>query len=245
MTAEFLFFADLVLLLRLWLLLADLPVDGRRWLAKGLIELLALGLFIPNAFLAGAAATVVASNAAAAWGEKRGGDRNAWRLLLGVVTLAVLSVCFSRAAEIHFRLQVLDWGQICARWSVLGAGAARLLESRSLTVLCGVLLAANEANLLIRWVLGRLQLKPGNALTNTIDASEYNRGRVIGVLERVLIFFFVLSGQFGAVGFTLAAKGFTRFKELENRSFAEYVLIGTLLSSSLAMLAAGWVRLAW
>ena len=33
----------------------------------------------------------------------------------------------------------------------------------------------------------------------------------------------------------LAAKGFTRFKELDDRDFAEYVLIGTLLSSSLAI----------
>jgi hypothetical protein len=110
-----------------------------------------------------------------------------------------------------------------------------------LKVLFGLLLATNEVNLFIRFVLGRLQLKPGS--TSPIDANEYARGRVVGVLERMLIYLFVLNGQFGAVGFTLAAKGFTRFKELDNRSFAEYVLIGTLLSSGLAMLSAIAVRL--
>ena len=64
----------------------------------------------------------------------------------------------------------------------------------------------------------------------------------IGLVERVLIYAFVLSGQFGAIGFTLAAKGFTRFKELENRGFAEYVLIGTLLSSSIAMAVGVWIK---
>ena len=42
----------------------------------------------------------------------------------------------------------------------------------------------------------------------------------------------------------MAAKGLTRFKELENRGFAEYVLIGTLLSSSLAIVIGLLVKLA-
>ncbi|HEY0945090.1 MAG TPA: hypothetical protein VGD81_07470, partial [Opitutaceae bacterium] len=88
----------------------------------------------------------------------------------------------------------------------------------------------------------RMQLKPRLPNDGMVDAGEYNRGRVIGLLERALIYFFVLNGQFGAIGFTLAAKGFTRFKELEDRGFAEYVLIGTLLSSSLALGIGALVR---
>jgi hypothetical protein len=108
----------------------------------------------------------------------------------------------------------------------------------------GMLLTANEANLLVRWLFGRLQIKPGSPslMGQAIDASEFNRGRIIGLLERVLIYAFVLTGQYGAIGFTLAAKGFTRFKELENRGFAEYVLIGTLLSSGIAMAIGAWVK---
>jgi len=51
-----------------------------------------------------------------------------------------------------------------------------------------------------------------------------------------MIYFLILNNQFGAIGLVLAAKSFTRFKELENREFAEYVLIGTLLSTLLAMM---------
>jgi hypothetical protein len=60
-------------------------------------------------------------------------------------------------------------------------------------------------------------------------------GRFIGILERSLIYFFALSGSLQAVGFVLAAKAFARFKEMDHRPFAEYVLIGTLLSTTIAL----------
>jgi hypothetical protein len=52
----------------------------------------------------------------------------------------------------------------------------------------------------------------------------------------------VLLGQYGAIGFVLAAKGLVRFKELENRDFAEYVLFGTLLSALISILVALIIR---
>ena len=149
------------------------------------------------------------------------------------------------AGGVRFRPELSVMGDWLESWSALGVEARRLFSGTGLKMLLGFLLAANEANLLVRWLLTRMQIKPGASLAMInpeIDAGEYNRGRVIGMLERVLIYAFVLSGQFGAIGFTLAAKGFTRFKELENRGFAEYVLIGTLLSSSIAMAAGVWIK---
>jgi hypothetical protein len=58
-------------------------------------------------------------------------------------------------------------------------------------------------------------------------------GRVIGYLERALIFILVLVNQAGAIGFLIAAKSVLRFGELrerENRMEAEYIIIGTLFS---------------
>lgn len=58
-------------------------------------------------------------------------------------------------------------------------------------------------------------------------------GKVIGWLERLLIFVFVLSGQYAGVGFLIAAKSVFRFgelKESENRKEAEYIIIGTFIS---------------
>ncbi|MFT3781574.1 MAG: DUF3307 domain-containing protein [Nibricoccus sp.] len=65
-----------------------------------------------------------------------------------------------------------------------------------------------------------------------------NGGRVIGQLERVLIFMLVGLGQLGGIGFLVAAKSIFRFGELkdrENRMEAEYITIGTLISFSWAV----------
>jgi hypothetical protein len=70
-------------------------------------------------------------------------------------------------------------------------------------------------------------------------AREYNLGRMIGNLERLLILAFAVLGSYGAIGFVLAAKSIARFKELDDREFAEYYLVGTL-ASALVALATGW-----
>jgi len=60
-----------------------------------------------------------------------------------------------------------------------------------------------------------------------------NGGRVIGQLERALIFMLVGMAQPVAIGFLVAAKSIFRFGELkdrENRMEAEYITIGTLIS---------------
>jgi uncharacterized membrane protein len=65
-------------------------------------------------------------------------------------------------------------------------------------------------------------------------------GNYIGIFERLFVFTFVLAGQWEAVGFLLAAKSVFRFgdlKESKDRKLTEYVLIGTLLSFGIAMLA--------
>lgn len=56
------------------------------------------------------------------------------------------------------------------------------------------------------------------------------RGRQIGILERMLVLTLLLVGQWGVIGFVLAAKSIARFEELKRQAFAEYYLIGTLLS---------------
>jgi hypothetical protein len=122
-----------------------------------------------------------------------------------------------------------------------------MFDHSAQVLLFGLLLVANEANLAIRAVFDWLDLKPRTAAaagaSGIVDVGEFNRGRIIGILERVLLYVFLLQGQFGAIGFVLAAKAFTRFKALDDRAFAEYVLIGTLLSACLALTIAAAVRL--
>jgi len=61
-----------------------------------------------------------------------------------------------------------------------------------------------------------------------------NAGSWIGVLERLLIFFLVMINQFEAIGLLVAAKSIIRLKEGEQK-MSEYVLVGTLISISMAM----------
>ena len=60
-------------------------------------------------------------------------------------------------------------------------------------------------------------------------------GATIGVLERLLIVIFVLVGADAAIGFVVAAKTIARFRLLDDRDFAEYYLLGTLGSVSVAI----------
>lgn len=60
-------------------------------------------------------------------------------------------------------------------------------------------------------------------------------GKRIGQLERALIYLFIFIGQSAGIGFLVAAKSILRFEEAKKQKMAEYVLIGTLLSFSLAI----------
>ncbi|WP_194849968.1 DUF3307 domain-containing protein [Nonlabens antarcticus] len=70
-------------------------------------------------------------------------------------------------------------------------------------------------------------------------ASLKNAGKWIGMIERLLIFIFVVMGHFEAVGFLITAKSVFRFGDLskaKNMKLTEYVLIGTLISFGIAIL---------
>jgi Protein of unknown function (DUF3307) len=76
---------------------------------------------------------------------------------------------------------------------------------------------------------------PSDAATAASTAPPARIGATIGVLERLLIVTFVLTGSSAAVGFVVAAKTLARFRQLDDRDFAEYYLLGTLASVSVAV----------
>ena len=63
-------------------------------------------------------------------------------------------------------------------------------------------------------------------------------GEAIGIIERLLIVTFVLAGAEAAIGLVIAAKTLARFKQLDDRDFAEYYLLGTLASFAIASISA-------
>lgn len=59
-----------------------------------------------------------------------------------------------------------------------------------------------------------------------------NAGRMIGTIERIIMLFFILIKQYSSVGLILTAKSIARYNKIsEDKEFAEYYLLGTLLST--------------
>ena len=70
------------------------------------------------------------------------------------------------------------------------------------------------------------------------NESLKDAGKYIGVLERLLVFIFILAGHWEAVGFLITAKSVFRFGDLtasKERKLTEYILIGTLISFGIAV----------
>jgi hypothetical protein len=91
-------------------------------------------------------------------------------------------------------------------------------------------------------VIVKTSISQWNPVKNSEEDGSLSRaGRFIGILERLFVFVFVVSGQWQAIGFLIAAKSVFRFgdlKESKDRKLTEYILIGTLLSFGIAILTA-------
>lgn len=92
------------------------------------------------------------------------------------------------------------------------------------------LVACNKpANVLVKHVLETISISP-----NATSPANVHAGEWIGTLERYLTLVFVILGQYEAIGLVYAAKTILRYKDDETLK-TEYVLVGTLLSLSVAL----------
>lgn len=108
------------------------------------------------------------------------------------------------------------------------------LDNRALIVVTGIVLLTLPTSITIKNSISIWTPEDSDKK----DDSLQNAGNYIGILERLFVFFFIITGHFEAIGFLLAAKSIFRFgdlKEAKDRKLTEYVLIGTLLSFGIAM----------
>jgi len=101
-----------------------------------------------------------------------------------------------------------------------------------IAIITGFVFLTNPAAIMIKTAL--IPWQP-----NEKQPGYNNAGKFIGICERIMIYIFVISAQWQAIGFLLAAKSVFRFKDIQKENefrMTEYILLGTLLSFSTAIL---------
>jgi hypothetical protein len=173
---------------------------------------------------------------------------------LSVLHFAVDSVKFGWVRKARPDAQsdavVFAVDQIVHLICIVAAALTLTLLDAPLKLLPGIetlLLRITETPLaLLAWVgLVLLALKPANVTVKRLTAryrpeddgkDVRNAGAWIGSLERLLILLLMSVGQYAAIGLVLTAKSVARYNKIaENKQFAEYYLLGTLLSALFAV----------
>ncbi|AZB26317.1 MULTISPECIES: DUF3307 domain-containing protein [Chryseobacterium] len=113
-----------------------------------------------------------------------------------------------------------------------------LQNQEFLKIMMAALFLTTPASIFIKLLLSSWTPAPDGP--NTIQTESLSSaGKYIGILERLLVFTFIMVNHWEGVGFMVAAKSVFRFSDLaqaKQRKLTEYVLIGTLLSFGLAVL---------
>ena len=161
-------------------------------------------------------------------------------------------------AAAHILIDIIKTFALPARlWSFMTDQAAHLATLIALAVLApGLFDGGLWADL--EWMPGAMVLVAGlilaapaggYAIALLVEPLESDApkglpdgGRLIGLLERGMIFVLILVGQPAGIGFLIAAKSVLRFESAKSLNASEYVIIGTLASFGWAMIA-GWATL--
>lgn len=189
-------------------------------------------------------------------------DRLPWRIGLALIAAASLAgqpflrILFARRSGPGWRIPCLEFAGLALTPLFLGAAieygrldirsAVLVLPVSStdwtdalVVVSCAVFLTGGATHV-VRALLDSVSAKPEESRGVT-DLPEYNRGRVIGNLERILLLLLALPGAYAAMVLVIGAKGLVRWSDLSgdgHEDFTEYFLIGSLVSLLLAVVGA-------
>jgi len=101
-------------------------------------------------------------------------------------------------------------------------------------LLNGLLIVSKGGDLIISRFLNKYQTKIKNSAGGFLSG-----GRIIGQLERLMIFMFIYLNDTRAIAFLITAKSILRFGDITNsetRKKVEYIIIGTFFSFSYAII---------
>jgi len=137
----------------------------------------------------------------------------------------------------HILIIILAWLYLINGFDAVIPGFQSILDSTALLSILGAyLLVIFPAGYLI----GKATLRWQEEIEQVDENSSLpEAGRYIGIFERILVLTFILTQNFSAIGFLIAAKSILRFSDKTGsgaRKQTEYVLIGTLMSFAITIL---------
>jgi hypothetical protein len=136
---------------------------------------------------------------------------------------------------IAIALAVMVYTQTPARQISTVLRALQPHYTKSLAVLVVYVATVFSGGYIIRYMTKSLLRNLPQTIGETSEQLQ-NAGMYIGWLERILILTAVLMRSPATIGLVLTAKSIVRYQEMKSGRFAEYFLIGTLLSIVLAIL---------
>ena len=141
--------------------------------------------------------------------------------LLHIIILVFVSYLLIKSNKVYrYNLLILDI------LNIMGLSISVILS-----IILKILLIHKPVNIFIVSIMK--SYKPVNKKEkNTIRA-----GRMIGTFERIIMLFFLSIQQYSSIGLVLTAKSIARYNKIsEDQIFAEYYLLGTLLSTICVLL---------
>lgn len=212
--------------------------ERRRWMGLTIAgaAIVVLGI-LAGAWLAGLLAIVFAILWVWLMPSHHAGRGGFWP----VVVLGM--ICAGFVAALGTRPEA---GVIGAVWN-LPSPVGHITFDQSLFVIGTVCFLLESANVVVRAALSEEHVSAAQAIDGESEGDAVVQpglkgGRLIGPLERVLVFALTLAGIVGLLAAILAAKGIVRFPEIsrdrDNGNRAEYFLVGSLVSWTIALAAA-------
>jgi len=112
-----------------------------------------------------------------------------------------------------------------------------IFETKNLVLVAFMIFVSFTSNIIMTVILSKWNV---NEINTTNEESLQHAGKYIGILERLFIFFLVIFNYPLGIGLLITAKSVFRYNDLsqaKDRKLTEYVLIGSMLSFGLAIIA--------
>jgi hypothetical protein len=134
----------------------------------------------------------------------------------------------------HLVVIIIVWMNLIERGDLFEKIIPMTTNLKIISIVTGYIICTTPLSFFVGIATKKWQeeLRKGDVMVENL----LNGGKWIGIIERLMIFTFVLLGKYEAIGFLITAKSILRFRQDTETKQSEYVLVGTLLSYSLAIM---------